>query len=55
MGQLKKYYHEYLTSEDFDLMSDEEYDIWLQKKKEYEILQYEAEKEAYDEALAFNK
>ena len=41
MGKLKEYYHEYLTSEDFDYMTDDEYQQWL------------AEKEAYEEALSF--
>jgi hypothetical protein len=34
MGKLKEYYHEYLTAEEFDLMTDEEYELWLQREKE---------------------
>ena len=37
MGALKEYYHEYLSAEDFDLMFDDEYELWLENKKvEYE-------------------
>jgi hypothetical protein len=37
MGALKEHYHEYLTSEDFDLMFDDEYELWLENKQvEYE-------------------
>jgi hypothetical protein len=32
MGQLKKYYDDYLSSEDFDLMFDDEYELWLNNK-----------------------
>ncbi len=51
MGALKQYHHEYLTAEDFDLMFDDEYEYWLQVKKQEED-QYLEEKAAYEEALA---
>lgn len=54
MGKLKNYYFDYLSSEDFDLMFDDEYEEYLKAKEEYE-LQYEAEKEAYEEALSLAK
>ena len=34
MGALKEYYNDYLSSEEFDLMTDEEYELWLQQQKE---------------------
>jgi hypothetical protein len=30
MGKLKDYYYDYLTSEDFDLMVDDEYEQWIE-------------------------
>jgi hypothetical protein len=37
MSAIKEYYNEYLTSEDFDLMFDDEYELWLKNKQaEYE-------------------
>lgn len=54
MGQLKNYYHDYLSSEDFDLMFDDEYELWLKKQQE-KIEQSEAEKSAYEEALGWGK
>ena len=51
MGQLKNYFHEYLTAEDFDLMFDDEYETWLElRQKDQE--QIEGEQSAYEEALA---
>jgi hypothetical protein len=35
MGQLKNYFDEYLSSEEFDLMFDDEYEMWLNKEKKY--------------------
>lgn len=32
MGLLKQYYDDYLSAEDFDLMFDDEYEIWLENK-----------------------
>jgi hypothetical protein len=40
MGAMKEYYHEYLTAEEFDYMTDDDYEQWL------------AEKGAYEEALS---
>jgi len=37
------YYYDYLSAEDFDLMTDEEIDNWLEQKA------------AYEEALAAGK
>jgi hypothetical protein len=51
MGALKQYHHEYLTAEDFDLMFDDEYEYWLQVKKQEED-QYLEEKAAFEEALS---
>lgn len=37
MGQLKNYYDDYLSEEEFDLMFDDEYELWLKNKQaEYE-------------------
>jgi hypothetical protein len=37
MGAIKEYYHDYLSSEEFDLMFDDEYELWLKNKQvEYE-------------------
>ena len=54
MGQLKEYYHEYLSAEDFDYMFDDEYEKWVQQQ-EINQEQYEAEKAAYEEALSLAK
>jgi hypothetical protein len=35
MGLLKNHFDEYLSSEDFDLMFDDEYELWLDNKKKY--------------------
>lgn len=43
MGALKEYYYEYITSEEYDMMTDDEYE------------QYLAEKSAYEEALSQGK
>jgi hypothetical protein len=29
MGELKRHYEDYLSAEDFDLMFDDEYELWL--------------------------
>ena len=36
MGQLKTAFDDFLSSEDFDLMFDDEYELWLLQKEEYE-------------------
>lgn len=36
MGALKEYYYEYISSEEFDLMTDEQYEEWLEQKAAYE-------------------
>ena len=36
MGQLKTAFEEFLSSEDFDLMYDDEYENWLAQKEAYE-------------------
>jgi hypothetical protein len=36
MGQLKKAFEDFLSSEDFDLMFDDEYEQWLKDKQEKE-------------------
>jgi hypothetical protein len=36
MGQLKTAFDDFLSSEDFDLMFDDEYENWLAQKEEYE-------------------
>jgi hypothetical protein len=33
MGKLKDYYYDYLTSEDFDLMFDDEYEQWIKQQE----------------------
>lgn len=43
MGLLKQYFHEYLTSEDYDNMTDDEYELWL--------VNYEITKEEYFQAI----
>lgn len=48
MGQIKNYFYDYLTSEDFDLMFDDEYEQWLKNRQE----QLDAEQAAYEEALS---
>ena len=57
MGQLKNFYHDYLSSEDFDLMFDDEYELYLENKKkcQEQEQQYEEEKAAYEEALSWIK
>jgi hypothetical protein len=35
MGLLKNYFDDYLSSEEFDLMYDDEYEMWLNNKKKY--------------------
>jgi len=58
MGKMKEYYHEYLTAEDFDYMFDDEYEMWLENKRQAEEQQqeqYEAELSAYEEALGWGK
>ena len=39
MGILKNYYEEHLSSEEFDLLFDDEYELWLQNKN-YNESQY---------------
>jgi hypothetical protein len=46
MGQIKKLLDDYLSSEEFDIMFDHEYEIWLEQKK--------AEQAAYEEFLEIN-
>jgi hypothetical protein len=48
MGQIKNYFNDYLSSEDFDLMFDDEYEQWLEQRQ----IQLEAEQAAYEEALS---
>jgi predicted RNA-binding protein associated with RNAse of E/G family len=43
MGAMKEYYHEYLTDTEFDLMFDDEYEMWLENKQ--------IEKEEYEQAI----
>jgi hypothetical protein len=43
MGALKEHYTEYLSAEDFDLMFDDEYEVWLKNKQ--------IEKEEYEQAI----
>jgi hypothetical protein len=43
MGALKQYHHDYLSAEDFDLMFDDEYEMWIQNKQ--------IEKEEYEQAI----
>lgn len=50
MGQIKNFYDDYLSSEDFDLMFDGEYEIWLEDQKAKQQ-QYEAEQEEYYQAI----
>jgi hypothetical protein len=52
MGELKNYYTDYLSSEDFDLMFDDEYELWLKNRTTEEI---EEEKSAYEESLSWGK
>jgi len=33
MGSIKEYYYDYLTSEDFDLMYDDEYEQWIKQQE----------------------
>jgi hypothetical protein len=33
MEARKEHNHDYLTSEDFDLMFDDEYEVWLKNKQ----------------------
>ena len=47
MGQLKQMYDDYLTSEDFDLMFNDEYELWLEAKTE----QQKVEQEEYYQAI----
>jgi len=42
MGALKQMYDDYLSSEDFDLMFNDEYDLWLQNKQVEEEEYYQA-------------
>jgi hypothetical protein len=34
MGKLKEYFFDYLSSEEFDLMTDEEYEQWIKQQQE---------------------
>lgn len=43
MGALKEYHTEYLSAEEFDLMFDDEYELWLENHK--------VEKEEYEQAI----
>lgn len=38
MGLLKNYFYEYLSSEDFDLMFDDEYELWLDRQEKQKKL-----------------
>lgn len=33
MSLIKEYYHDYLTSEEFDLMYDDEFERWLEEQE----------------------
>lgn len=44
MGQTKRLLDDYLTNEEFDLMFDDEYEMYLEQKK--------VEQSAYEEMLA---
>lgn len=43
MSAMKEYYHEYLTDTDFDLMFDDEYEMWVANQQ--------AHREEYEQAL----
>jgi hypothetical protein len=36
MGQLKNAFEDFLSAEDFDLMFDDEYELWLKDKQKRE-------------------
>jgi hypothetical protein len=42
MSNIKEYYHDYLTAEEFDYMFDDEYELWLETQQNI------AEKEAME-------
>lgn len=42
MSAMKEYYHEVLTDTEFDLMFDDEYELWLESKKREEEEYYSA-------------
>jgi hypothetical protein len=47
MGQLKQMYDDYLSSEDFDLMFNDEYELWLEAKTQ----EQKVEQEEYYQAI----
>jgi ferric-dicitrate binding protein FerR (iron transport regulator) len=46
MSMTKQMFDDYISSEEFDLMFDDEYEQWLQQKQK--------EQEAYEEMLEIN-
>ena len=43
MGRLKELYEDYLSAREFDLMFDDEYELWLENHK--------VEKEEYEQSI----
>lgn len=43
MGALKQHFNDYLSAEDFDLMYDDEFELWLEQR--------ELQKEEYEQAI----
>lgn len=54
MGALKQYYIEYLSSEEFDLMSDDEFNLWLERKLQQEQIEREEYLQAIGEGMNQN-
>jgi hypothetical protein len=43
MGALKQHFNDYLSAEDFDLMYDDEFELWLEQR--------ELQREEYEQAI----